>query len=192
MVYFIMVKLIGNVILIFGLLSCASSSSRKNDNLEIYIKRFEELCNCTVDIPVTMANLSRDKDSATIGVCYGFRAPKFFRKIQLDQKYWDNADDLDRESLMFHELGHCVLNRDHDEEFEPSHIFILRPRSLMYPVSFYQYRLHRMDYIKELFLSAYVLAPVPEDDFFIPGLFPPEILPKPDPREQEPIVFPFR
>jgi hypothetical protein len=187
-----MVKLISNVLLIFGLLSCASSSSKKNNNLEIYIQRFEKFCNCKVDIPVTMAHLSRNEESATIGVCYAFRAPKFFRKIELDQEYWDGADDLDRESLIFHELGHCVLDRDHDEEFAPSHIFILRPRSLMYPVSFYQYRLHRMEYIKELFLSAHVLEPPPKNDFFIPGLFPPKILPKPDPREREPIVFPFR
>jgi len=33
--------------------------------------------------------------------------------ITLDQNYWRNANDMQREFLVFHELGHCVLGRDH-------------------------------------------------------------------------------
>jgi len=33
--------------------------------------------------------------------------------VIVDKYYWDNADDLEREFLVFHELGHCVLGRDH-------------------------------------------------------------------------------
>ena len=33
--------------------------------------------------------------------------------ITLDEQYWRTANDLQREFLVFHELGHCVLGRDH-------------------------------------------------------------------------------
>jgi hypothetical protein len=33
--------------------------------------------------------------------------------VIIDKLYWDQADDLEREFLVFHELGHCVLNRNH-------------------------------------------------------------------------------
>ena len=33
--------------------------------------------------------------------------------VIVDKFYWDNASDLDREFLIFHELGHCALGRGH-------------------------------------------------------------------------------
>lgn len=33
--------------------------------------------------------------------------------VVVDKFYWDDADDLEREFLVFHELGHCALNRGH-------------------------------------------------------------------------------
>jgi hypothetical protein len=34
-------------------------------------------------------------------------------KVIIDKNYWDGSDDLKREFLVFHELGHCALNRPH-------------------------------------------------------------------------------
>lgn len=36
--------------------------------------------------------------------------------IELDSWTWIHANDLYREILVFHELGHCVLSRGHEEE----------------------------------------------------------------------------
>ena len=33
--------------------------------------------------------------------------------VIIDWTYWMSADDLEKEFLVFHELGHCVLNREH-------------------------------------------------------------------------------
>lgn len=33
--------------------------------------------------------------------------------ITLDQQYWRSANDLQREFVVFHELGHCVLGLQH-------------------------------------------------------------------------------
>jgi hypothetical protein len=33
--------------------------------------------------------------------------------VIVDKFYWESADDLEREFLVFHELGHCAINRPH-------------------------------------------------------------------------------
>lgn len=46
-----------------------------------------------------------------IGVCnYG----RTFREIDIDQNFWDEATNTQKEALMRHELSHCYCNRDHD------------------------------------------------------------------------------
>jgi len=39
--------------------------------------------------------------------------------VQIDQDFWDRASDLLREFVVFHELGHCDLARDHREAANP-------------------------------------------------------------------------
>ena len=34
-------------------------------------------------------------------------------QITIQRNYWDNVTERDRERLLFHELGHCILNRSH-------------------------------------------------------------------------------
>ncbi len=36
------------------------------------------------------------------------------KEIWIDENYWTRLTELEKEYLMFHELGHCVLNRGHD------------------------------------------------------------------------------
>jgi hypothetical protein len=36
--------------------------------------------------------------------------------VIVDKFYWDDADDLEREFLVFHELGHCALKRGHIDD----------------------------------------------------------------------------
>jgi len=37
------------------------------------------------------------------------------RHITIDQSFWSRASHLTREMIIFHELGHCVLGRGHEE-----------------------------------------------------------------------------
>ncbi|MDF9796205.1 hypothetical protein OKW21_001468 [Catalinimonas alkaloidigena] len=37
------------------------------------------------------------------------------RKITIDKTFWDHFSDAYKEFIVFHELGHCVLNRSHLE-----------------------------------------------------------------------------
>lgn len=36
--------------------------------------------------------------------------------IIVDVVYWNSAEHLEKEFLIFHELGHCALNRDHIDD----------------------------------------------------------------------------
>lgn len=36
-------------------------------------------------------------------------------RVAVDEKTWNSASDKQRKEMMFHELGHCVLNRSHTE-----------------------------------------------------------------------------
>ena len=36
--------------------------------------------------------------------------------VIVDVIYWNSANDLEKEFLIFHELGHCALNRDHIDD----------------------------------------------------------------------------
>lgn len=72
--------------------------------------------------------------------------------IMVSRIVWQTSDDLTREAVIWHELGHCILNRAHIETLKPDG----HPASLMYPTSETvsdedYYILHKPDYIKELF-----------------------------------------
>lgn len=36
------------------------------------------------------------------------------REIIIDTAYWDRENEIGREQLMYHELGHCAMNLDHN------------------------------------------------------------------------------
>lgn len=48
--------------------------------------------------------------TSIVGVC-----GQSNRLITIDEAFWLRASSLQRELIVFHELGHCVLNKDHNE-----------------------------------------------------------------------------
>lgn len=81
-----------------------------------------------------------------IGVCYYFTN---LRAILISEKFWNDASPTKREMVVFHELGHCALNRGHNDSLSPWGEQI----SLMYPSLFNerQYLQNYRYYIDELF-----------------------------------------
>ena len=50
-----------------------------------------------------------------LGVCV--RSDEAPNRVAVDQEAWSVASQAFRELIVFHELGHCVLNREHlDDE----------------------------------------------------------------------------
>jgi len=106
-----------------------------------YVKEFERHYGSTVDI----AGIGTSKLEGTkIGICWFM-----FRSITIDPIYWSRATHLMRESLIFHELGHCSLYRFHDNRVMSDFC----PFSLMHEYAIPQtcYRRHRQHYINQLF-----------------------------------------
>lgn len=114
-----------------------------------YVLEYEKVCNTTVSIDIYFEKLKGN----TVGVCRGFLMPRSMREISIDWEFFAFASEYDREALVFHELGHCDLDRFHESEIlNDESIMLERPASLMHPYMFsdWTYRAYRTEYIKEL------------------------------------------
>lgn len=93
------------------------------------------------DIAVQFSDLKED----IAGSCYPYATGT--RVILIDRTYWfEDSTEGEKYGLIFHEFGHCDLNRDHIETTTNG-----RPDSIMYP---YVVELNNLDfsfYISELF-----------------------------------------
>ncbi len=71
-----------------------------------------------LNIDLKTARISGDIDAIdennVIGTCQygGFST----NHVTIDNVYWDRSTDLGKEFVVFHELGHCFLNRGHTED----------------------------------------------------------------------------
>jgi Zn-dependent peptidase ImmA (M78 family) len=87
-------------------------------------------------------------NDAAVGMCY-YGTSKEPPEIHFLQWYWNLANDAHRENLVFHELGHCVLNRDHVNRINLDGVpESIMNYSLMEP---YQYEMNRAILLQELF-----------------------------------------
>lgn len=59
--------------------------------------------------------------------------------VYIDQKYWDKSDDIQRLLDVYHEMGHCVLLREHNSTLifinDPGVVPYYAPASIMYPAT---------------------------------------------------------
>ena len=64
------------------------------------------------NIPVNFADL----DKRYLGACYYYGKAHQWREIKIDREQWEELDEAQRKALIYHELGHCALNRKHKDE----------------------------------------------------------------------------
>lgn len=83
----------------------------------------------------------------TVGYCQGKQGD--VQKIIINKEFWGMYSEAKRELLMMHELGHCLLNLDHNDSLDAEK----QPVTIMNSIIFsdYQYSDHRDYYLKELF-----------------------------------------
>lgn len=89
-----------------------------------------------------------------VGICFGMGTQ--YPMIFIDKSNWDKASLLYREEIVWHEMGHCILGREHTELTK----FDGHPTSIMYPDASVvrdenYYLKHKQDYIEELFHPDY-------------------------------------
>ncbi len=70
-------------------------------------------------------------------------------EVIVDRNGWDQMDEMERESMVLHELGHCILRRKHMDGHLPDGV----PTSLMNPYTMdsQTYESHEGHYRAELF-----------------------------------------
>lgn len=130
--------------------------------LEPYItlfeqKAFERQLNIHVnDIKVYFVeDLGEDEDSVTLALCKTYETSSGQTaetpEIEVDRQEFERLTTYGKEAVMFHELGHCVLGRNHNDDIVPSEEN--RPVSIMstYLVGAYYYNKYYSSYINELF-----------------------------------------
>jgi len=73
--------------------------------------------------------------------------------VTIDKSFWENASTLKREMVVYHELGHCVLYKDHNEDYnrEGTCLSIMNSGTAPCTVA-YTYQ-NRDYYIDELFVN---------------------------------------
>lgn len=119
-----------------------------NEDILPYVKRFETLFKSNVSIRVEYGEL----DSPNVGVCTKWSDG--YKDITIDKEFFISLNDLGKEELIFHELGHCILNRAHTSEFiKINHMSV--PKSIMYPYVFGEWPdyINNIDYYAKELLS---------------------------------------
>lgn len=91
------------------LTSCGSPYTIDPDVLP-YVQSFEKEFGVKVEFSIDLAPLN----NGLSGVCY--RGEKY-RHITIDKSYWDHASILAKEETVYHELGHCVFNFEHIDNY---------------------------------------------------------------------------
>lgn len=85
------------------------------------------------NLTVQFGDLYDDEDK-TVGQCNYYYPPlsNINRNVIIDKEYWEAATITTRQQLMYHELGHCLLNLGHDSTF----LYGDKPTSIMSPIIF--------------------------------------------------------
>lgn len=92
-------------LLIFLLLICISACNYVDHKYLEYVERFEKEFK-PISVTIVEDNFM---SSAYYGVCYRNAT----RYIHINNKKWEDLSYMQKEILIFHELGHCVLNKEH-------------------------------------------------------------------------------
>ena len=97
------------------------------------------------DIPITFGGTTSD---AWAGLCKTYGDGK--KSITIKRNSWNRYPRTNKEALIFHEFGHCLLDRGHDSRMITENM----PRSYMYPSVYLYgagYGMNRDYYLDELF-----------------------------------------
>lgn len=110
------------IILTLLTLTACNEESRKhnttNQEFQRYVDQFkldhETVLGSSVsfDVPINFESLTK---SNTTAECRTY--PNGTKEIYVSKTAWESLDAYDRMGMIYHELGHCVLGRDHDNEY---------------------------------------------------------------------------
>lgn len=117
-------RILNRNFLLFAILLCFTACSidevstevKIDKNLKVYFDSFQHeasLRGINIDYAARgiIGRLHIINESGVVGQCfYNAKSPN---SVLIDIRYWNQLDSFHREFLIYHELGHCVLNREH-------------------------------------------------------------------------------
>lgn len=134
-------------------------STKKHDSthpeIQPFVGHFEQYGRSELNDPSFRVgniplNFGTPSNSSHDGVCLIYSDGT--KEIIIRKSWWDNANQMSRKVMVFHELGHCRLGRKHNDE-----TYMVKnttyKASIMNPVipNSYDYGMYRDGYIKELY-----------------------------------------
>lgn len=97
------------LLLVFLLMFLGCGEPPVDQRVKEYVRRFEAACNVESNASIVFGPMPAPN---WVGFCR-----RGTREVFLDEPFWDWATDLSREQIIFHELGHCVLDQmEHRED----------------------------------------------------------------------------
>ncbi|NNE26403.1 MAG: hypothetical protein HKN09_06135 [Saprospiraceae bacterium] len=138
-------------------MGCNSADDLETDpELEPYFDLFAAealLRGITVDYEARrIEGLIQDIPNTSIqGQC--FRNEERPNKVVIDVNYWNNATEEEKQFIIFHELGHCFLDRAHLDTRNSDGTCVSIMHSSPSVCAFNLTEQNRKDYFNELFLN---------------------------------------
>ena len=117
-------------------------------SIQPYLDRFELLYKADVSIRIEFGDLK----SPTAAVCNTWSDG--YRDIDVNEEMWRKEGDLGREQVIFHELGHCILSRGHNDTLTTVGAYKNAAKSIMNSYTFgdsFVYKDNNSYYYTELF-----------------------------------------
>lgn len=121
------------LLLLLSSISEAKTDRQRMSELSVHVNRLFSIAKSRKfkfhkqDVTISFSVQESMVDPGYIGVCIIHPSGK--REIRFLRSYWDSSDYTHRDYLTWHEIGHCVFNKDHDGRIDMGG----HPISIMYP-----------------------------------------------------------
>ena len=131
----------------------------KDPSLSTYLNQFEEDMGVTIPGHLSISivdDLYKISNPNVDAVCWSNSRTKVGEKIEIRRSRWEVLSEASREQLLYHELGHCVLNKDHNFGQKRGSVWSVCPSSIMNPYTFTEGQIENcyipdvIDYLIEL------------------------------------------
>lgn len=110
-----------SVLMILVFLSCSEEKQEQTIDAELqkYFQSFQQEARSRgVDLNLEDEQIdgyiSNISGQGVIGNCTRYASGK--KELTIDTDHWNTSTDSEKELVVFHELGHCILGRVHTEE----------------------------------------------------------------------------
>lgn len=137
--------------------SCGAPEDLRIDPAFVkYVKEFEAYYGYEIDN--MEMRFQTIPEPETLAYCYIDYA-QGLKIMVVDPEYWQMATETRREITIFHELGHCQLLRNHNNDYTQIKDFEI-PKSIMHShpgnIPALHYLVNRRQYINELFCNSVI------------------------------------